>query len=565
MIPKSKTAAFAFLAAGLAATASHAAFTWENCKDIAATDFNVVPIATRETDQAAEPMKMAFDLLAAPGEDAKGKVDVYFTERLGKVRKFDSKTGRVITLATFTLNINQSVSSDGVLGIALDPAFKSNHQVYIYYTFISTAEKNWRVSRFTLNAAHDQLNLASEAVVIKIPIHGGSKHPGGALQFDNFGDLWITTGNDYYNGDFPVWSSANTNDLRGKILRIHPLATAGADGKLYSIPEGNLYKAGTASTKPEIYIMGTRNPYTLTLDPARRWALWGDVGPDNTNMDGQPMNGSGSVEKTEEYDLAQEAGNYGYPFFSGDTRMKAGIDPAGPVIPDNTNWDGNTPGLKTLPPAVAPLYPYKKSCAITGPLYRYDGDLVSSIKWPPHFQRKWFVSDFNGDNNKIKALTLDDAGKKVTGEEFIPGISLHSPLDIQSGPDGALYVNNYGGVWRASEKNTGLIRIEYKGDCRPALPKLEGATSIADQGARPGSPSRQAPRVDISQVDGLSVSVATAGRFTVEVRDLAGRPLASRSSQGPAPVAFAEVREAGVYFLRVGTAEGSQVLKVVRN
>ena len=177
--------------------------------------------------------------------------------------------------------------------------------------------------------------------------------------------------------------------------------------------------------------------------------------------------------------MAQAPGNYGYPVLLGRYQMKSGIDAATPVIPDNTDWDGNAPGLKTLPPAVAPIYPYRKSCAITGPLYRYDGDLNSSIKFPPHFQRKWFVSDFNGDNNKIKALTLDEDGKRVTGEEFIPGISMHGPLDIQQGPDGALYVNNYGGVWRASEANTGIVRIEYTGDCRP----------IASQAGNPHPPS----------------------------------------------------------------------------
>ena len=130
------------------APACFGALTWSGCPDLASTDFKAVDIATRSKDDVNEPMKMAFDLLAASGEDAKGKVDVYFTERLGRLRKFDSKTGTVMTLATFPLpGVDFNNSSDGLLGIALDPAFKTNHYAFIYYTYISSSEKTWTAAR----------------------------------------------------------------------------------------------------------------------------------------------------------------------------------------------------------------------------------------------------------------------------------------------------------------------------------------------------------------------------------------------------------------------------------
>ncbi len=562
MVSMKKTAAFAMLTASLAATSAHAVLSWPNCKDLANSDFKAVVLSDRAGDKTAEPMKMAFDLLANKGEDAKGKVDVYFTERLGKVRKFDSKTGKVLTLATFTLNISATNSSDGMLGIALDPAFKTNNFVYIYYTYVGGTEKSWRISRFTLNADHTVLDPATEAILLKVPILSGSKHPGGALQFDAYGDLWITTGNDYKLGsDFPMYSSPNTNDLRGKILRIHP--NANANGTSYTIPEGNLFKPGTANTRPEIYIMGNRNPYTLSLDPVRRWAVWGDVGPDNLNANGDPMN-QGGPEKTEEYDLAKAPGNSGYPFFSGDFATKPGSDASGPVMPANYNWEGAQPGLTKLPPVFAPIYPYKKSCAITGPIYRYDGDLVSSIKFPPHFTRKWLVTDFNGDGNKITAFTLNDDGTKITAQENVIGIPLHGPLDMQTGPDGALYVNNYDG-YRTSGPNTGIIRIEYTGDCHPAEPKLETVPTTAFRPSRPEM-AFSGPRVDVTRSSsGISVALATEGAFTLDVRDLMGRPVASRNAQGSAPVSLAEVRNPGIYFLNIKSAAGVQIIKIVRD
>ena len=558
MASTSKNVSLVIVAVGMVAGAAHAILTWPGCKDIANTDFKAVVISNRSTDITAEPMKLAFDLLAAPTEDAKGKVDVYFTERLGNVRKFDSKLGKVITLGKITVKVDVVNSSDGVLGIALDPAFKTNHHVYLFYSYITTSEKNWRVSRFTLNPAHDKLELATEIPVVKIPINSGTKHTGGAIQFDAYGDLWITTGNDHIVGqDYPIYSSPNTNDLRGKILRIHPTV----DGK-YTIPTGNLFPPGTEKTKPEIYIMGARNPYTLSLDPVRRWAVFGDVGPDFWDMDGGYIN-NGGPEKTEEYDLAKAPGNYGYPYFAGDHQTKSGINASAPVVADNADWGPSGPGLKTLPAAISPIFPYKIGCAITGPIFRYDGDLISSIKFPPHFTRKWLVSDFTGES-KMNVFTLNDAGDKITAQDNgVIGIPIYGPVDIQHGPDGALYVVNYAG-YVPNSANTSIVRIEYIGDCRPALPKLELPSGTGAKEVQNGL-SRMAARVEILPTPGLTVSVATSGEFTMVLRDLMGRPVASRTAKGPAPVLLDDAKRAGVYLLSVTTAEGGQVLKVIRN
>jgi cytochrome c len=545
--------------AALACLAPHAraALKWQGCADLADAQFKSVDVATRAKDEVSEPMKMAFDLLASPSEDAKGKVDVYFTERLGKVRKFDSQTGTVLTLGAIPLDIDVGNSSDGVMGIALDPDFKSNHRLYLYYTYVSASEKSWRVSRFELNAAHTSLDLASEVPVLKIPIRPGSKHPGGAMQFDAYGDLWIGTGNDYQDGnDYPLFSSPNTNDLRGKILRIHPKP----DGS-YSIPEGNLFDPGEAHTRPEIYVMGSRNPYTLALDPVRRWAMWGDIGPDTKDYNGDPMN-AGGPEKTEEYDLAKAPGNYGFPFFAGDYATRPGTDAGAPAMPADYAWEGADAGLTTLPKAVAPIFAYKKSCAITGPLYRYDGDLNSSIKFPPHFHRKWLVTDYNGDNNKINAFTLNDDGTSITAQEqVLAGFPLHAPLDLEFGPDGALYVNNYAGN-RNSTSATGIVRIEYQGDCRPAEPKLETAGGIP---ILRGGIRSVGPRVDILHGPRLAVSVAAPGRIGLEIRDLRGRPLATRSATGPGPHYLDEVKSPGVYFLAVRCDTGSRLIRFVKD
>ncbi len=67
---------------------------------------------------------------------------------------------------------------------------------------------------------------------------------------------------------------ANTNDLRGKILRIRPTAAG------YNIPAGNLFPAGTPGTKQEMYVMGCRNPFRLSMDEKSHTLYWGEVGSD---------------------------------------------------------------------------------------------------------------------------------------------------------------------------------------------------------------------------------------------------------------------------------------------
>ena len=67
-------------------------------------------------------------------------------------------------------------------------------------------------------------------------------------------------------------SALNTNDLRGKVLRITVKdddispSEANTLGGAYTVPAGNLFPAGTARTRPEIYAMGFRNPFRITLD-----------------------------------------------------------------------------------------------------------------------------------------------------------------------------------------------------------------------------------------------------------------------------------------------------------
>ncbi|MDB5051576.1 MAG: secreted glycosyl hydrolase [Fibrobacteres bacterium] len=474
-----------------------------NCPPVSPTEFKMTTLVDRPMG-IEEPIKMALDM------DAAGNVDIYFVERQGKVKKFTGATKTLATIGTVNIFVGYE---DGLTGIVLDPAFKTNHNMFLYYSQGTKDVFHFRVARFTLNA-QGMLDMATEKPILEIPAIASHMHTGGAMQFDGAGDLWITTGENQSGEEGPP----NTNDLRGKILRIHPTP----DGA-YTVPAGNLFPPGTAKTRPEIYIMGCRNPYSIALDPARHAVAWGDIGPDGQGQ-------------TEEHDFAVAPGNFGYPYFAGNNITLSGTAPASAPVNNNSK---NT-GLNNLPPAQPAMDPYQQLAAITGPIYRYNGSLQSNVKFPPHFDGLWFVADFQ--NNEMDTISLNKAGTAMIAKaKVFPTLKITNLLDMKTGPDGALYILNYAGFFTASAQ-TGIVRIDYTGSCRPDI-----ATAIA------------APEKSMVQARGMMVEVeASQGRHELAIGNLQGRTLATFKGEGAMAydVAGAVGNHPGLYIAKLTTAAG---------
>ena len=236
---------------------------------------------------------LADDLRGAIGLDIARDGKAYWTEigdqaiqSQGRLRMYDPQTKATSTLLTLLTRADHQSSNDGVLGMALDPGFDTNRQLYIYYSPRQDPGCNSClivghnvISRFTLNAAGTAVVAGSEQEILRVPkvkvgndnsdgVAGQTTYSahvgGGSMSFDSAGDLYIGTGDDVDpfglggNGYAPLDqrypqrydsrnTSANTNDLRGKILRIHPLANASGAagaGTTYSIPTGNMFAPG---------------------------------------------------------------------------------------------------------------------------------------------------------------------------------------------------------------------------------------------------------------------------------------------------------------------------------
>lgn len=276
-----------------------------------------------------QPTAMAF----APNVD--GNTRLFVSEKPGSLRVV--KNGTLLMTPFLSLSVNSS-SERGLLGIAFDPSFATNHFVYAYYTRSASPIKN-RVSRFTADATFDSAVSGSEVVLLdNIPSDAGN-HNGGALHFGLDGKLYISTG----DGGQTHTNAQLLSSLSGKILRINP------DG---TIPSDNPFLT-TTGARGEVWAYGLRNPFTFDVDPTSGKMYINDVG-----------------ELTwEEINLGVRGANYGWPTCEG---------------PQNTGVGNCT------------------SSSFTYPIHSYDHSLGDAIAGGafyrgtqfPQYQGSYFFGDY---------------------------------------------------------------------------------------------------------------------------------------------------------------------------
>jgi cytochrome c len=422
---------------------------------------------------------------------------VLFIERHGYVNLYKPSEApphmrRIATIPVSTKYADSSNAEDGLLGLAADPNFATTGWLYLYYSPAGPDGKNI-LARFTMTG--DSLDLASRKVLLEIPVQRRKCcHTGGSIAFDAHGNLYLSTGdntNPFATKYAPIddrpgrepWdaqkSSANTNDLRGKIIRIHPEP----DGT-YTIPEGNLFANGTPLTRPEIYTMGHRNPYRISVDRHTGFLYWGEVGPDaDDDSAGQGPRGYDEINQ------ARSPGNYGWPYFIGNNQaynetrfLDSSTTETGPLFDTARpiNSSANNTGLTTLPPARGAYiwYPYAPSpdfpilgtggrTAEAGPVFHSDDFRNAPRAFPAYYDGKLFIYEFM--RHWIMAVTMDSSGDLVSIERFMPNATFSAPIEMEFAPSGDLYVLEYGTRWFQGNEDARLVRIEYNAGNRPPI------------------------------------------------------------------------------------------------
>ncbi|MEO6546589.1 MAG: ThuA domain-containing protein, partial [Ferruginibacter sp.] len=259
-------------------------------------------------------------------------LDIMVIQRRGEIMLYKQETKKVKQVGFFDVYYKTSTpgvnAEEGMLGLAKDPDFAKNQWIYIYYSPADSGVN--RLSRFTFK--NDTLDKSTEKVILEVKSQREiCCHTGGSIAFGPDKLLYVSAGDNstpfnekgekYVNSGYAPLNDApghlqydarrsagNTNDLRGKIMRIRV-----KDDGTYEIPEGNLFPKGMEKTRPEIYVMGNRNPYRISVDQKNSNLYWGEVGPD-ANTDSLATRGPRGYD---EVNQARKAGYFGWPLFVG--------------------------------------------------------------------------------------------------------------------------------------------------------------------------------------------------------------------------------------------------------
>jgi cytochrome c len=465
---------------------------------------------------------------------------VLHTTRPGELWLHNPQTGRNTLAATFNVYRHDE---EGLQSVALDPNFSANGWVYVYYSppldtpvddpvtpvnegdapFFGTPEDFApyrgliRLSRFRLTGA--RLDMRSEQQIIDVPVDRGiCCHVGGDIVFDSAGNLILSTGDDTNpfesDGYSPIderpnrnpafdaqRTAANTNDLRGKVLRIHPGQRGG-----YSIPAGNLFPPGTANTRPEIYAMGLRNPFRIEINHENDDIYVGDYSPDNRNAN--PLRGPAGHGK---WFILREPGNYGWPYCATDALpyvdydFATGVSGAAFDCAHPVNESPHNTGLRELPAVQHPdvWYSYTLSAEFPelgstppggigpmgGPAYDFDAAKASPPAWPAYYDGVPLFYEWTRDY--IKEFRLNAAGELDAIRPVLPTLAsptLDNGMDLEFGPEGALYTLEYGDGFFSENPDAQLARIDYIGPNGNHAPKVKVAAS----------PTKGLPRLTVS-------------------------------------------------------------------
>ena len=354
------------------------------------------------TNQIAEPTALAF----LPNGT------LLVTGRKGKVRVI--KNGTTL-LGGAAIDLTSKVCPErerGLLGIAVDPDFNSNKQVYLFYTrkhancafHDVTGAKN-RVSRFTYNTAND--TMSDEVVLVDHMLSWHGWHNGGDLQFGKDGYLYLGVGDSgaKYGGSNTGWGNDNSrfkSILTGKVLRVDKMTGAPAPGNPFmgagsrrcgNPAEPASYPMDNSKPCQETFAWGLRNPFRIPFKPGTNTFFINEVGQD-----------IGS--DWEEINEGKSGADYGW----------------------NRN-QGKTGDAQTT----SPIYAYEIGDEVGGSACRCitGGTFVPASTWPSSYENSYLFGDYTCG---VMFKLTKQANGSWTRSTFATGFGGSSIVHMAFGP-----------------------------------------------------------------------------------------------------------------------------------
>lgn len=360
---------------------------------------------------------------------------------------------------TFPASSICNASEQGLLGVAVDPAFAATRHIFLFYTF----EKQGgacvnRVSRFTLPDSN-VIDPATEVVLIDNMPSPNGNHNAGDLHFGRDGYLYVSIGEGGINS-----AARLEHVLTGKILRITRDGYIPLDNPFQGAGTARCNVTGqtTAGNKcRETFAWGLRNPFRIAFDPNAAGTRF------FVNDVGQGL--------WEEIDEGTAGADYGWNLCEG---------------AHNNNSDA---ACTNAPPGhVGPVYNYRHSVTIPGTTSPTNcnsitgGAFVPAGVWPG-FDGAYLFGDFVC--GEIFKLTF--SGGSWSASDFGQSLGNFGPTTMIFGPDGsgggrALYYATFvaGGQVRAiAYSEPGNNRPTAAASASPAAGPLPLAVTLDATGS----------------------------------------------------------------------------------
>ena len=346
----------------------------------------------------------------------------------GRILILEQKTFRVRLVANGALfgsplltvpDVNGAGNEQGLLGIAVDPAWPSRPYVYLYFDHSPGSViyiVRYKVSGSLSDPSSTNLTFGSRMnLIIDIP-DNASNHNGGTLRFGPDGKLYASLGE-----DADRCGAQDSTTFKGEILRLQvaslPDTGAGPPSKAALAPADNPFPGGNANAAL-VFAYGLRNPFRFQVDPVTGKLYIGDVGENIW----------------EELDQCSGGEDFGWPFREGPAVMTT----AGCTEPGGSGHHFYSPPIayydRTSPPGNAAIIGGPRYRPVAGGLYNF----------PVQYHGAVFFSDYY--RGFLRVVIEQSPGNWVP-LPMVPGqpnatdwaTSVVNVGDYRMGRDGAIY------------------------------------------------------------------------------------------------------------------------------
>ena len=311
------------------------------------------------------------------------------------------------------LDVRQKVKltdfEEGLLGLAFHPKFKTNGEVFAFYSIKDIEPRGSAISRFRVSKTDpNRVDVSTEEELLRYSKPYGN-HDGGSIEFGPDGMLYIAVGDGGLRDD-PHGNGQNLETLLAKVLRID--VDRKDAGKNYAIPKDNPFVGKGEKVRGEIWAYGVRNPWRLSFDPQTGTCWIGDVGQ---NL-------------YEEIDIIVRGGNYGWS-------LREGKHPFGPK------------GVEARADLIEPIWEYPRTDGRS-----ITGGVVYRGKQLPEIEGAYIYADWV--TGRMWALRWD--GKKVTANQEITPSALPGITSIGYDASHEMFITAFDGrVYRLEKANWG--------------------------------------------------------------------------------------------------------------